>query len=143
MLSLYSHALELLRLLIQNTKSSRSGLKPSLQFCFPTTLFCIFQSRSHEFLSPQPYFGEKDDIDLFFPDGTWCHNDGSEDYFCLKHQCISESQSRQPRKIGDKPEVQIFQNAQIEDNEPDKTVIGKSKYWFKISSPDGHQLKIF
>ena len=65
---------------------------------------------------------------MFFPDGTWCHNDGSEDYFCLKHQCISESQSRQPRKIGDKPEVQIFQNAQIEDNEPDKTVIGKSKY---------------
>jgi hypothetical protein len=86
------------------------------------TIYCE-QSRSHEFLSPQPYFGEKDDIDLFFPDGTWCHNDGSEDYFCLKHQCISESQSRQPRKNSDKPEVQIFQNAQIEDNEPDKTVI--------------------
>ena len=81
------------------------------------------QTRSLEYLSPQPYFGENDDIDLFFPDGTWCHNEGNEDYFCLKHQCVSESQSRQPRKNSDKPEVQILQNAQIEGNEPHKTVL--------------------
>ena len=60
---------------------------------------------------------------MFFPDGTWCHNDGSEDYFCLKHRCLSESQSRQPRKNSYKPEVHILQNAKIEANDPDKTVV--------------------
>ena len=34
------------------------------------------QARSSEYLSPQPYFGERDDIELYFPDGTWCNNDG-------------------------------------------------------------------
>lgn len=85
------------------------------------TIYCA-QVRSTEYLSPQPYFGERDDIDLYFPDGTWCNNDGSEDFFCLKHQCVSESQSRQPRK-NDKIEVEIFQNAQENETVPDQDVV--------------------
>ena len=37
------------------------------------------QARSSEYLSPQPYFGERDDIELYFPDGTWCNNDGKNE----------------------------------------------------------------
>jgi len=85
------------------------------------TIYCE-QVRSREYLSPQPYFGEKDDIDLYFPDGTWCNNDGGEDYFCLKHQCISESQSRQPRKSSG-PDIEILQNAKPGDQEPEQSVL--------------------
>ena len=49
-------------------------------------------------------------------------NIGSEDYFCLKHQCISESQSRQPRK-NDKIDIEIFQNALENENDPDQKVV--------------------
>lgn len=29
--------------------------------------------------------------DPYFPDGTWCHNDGNQDYYCLQHHCLPES----------------------------------------------------
>ena len=73
------------------------------------TIFCK-QVRSLEWFSPQPYFTETDGINLFFPDGTKCHNDGSMNYYCLKHQCIPADQSRTPRADLQKP-VDIFQNA--------------------------------
>ena len=59
---------------------------------------------------------------MYFPDGTWCNNDGGEDYFCLKHQCISESQSRQPRKSSG-PDIEILQNAKPGDQEPEQSVL--------------------
>ncbi|XP_076372987.1 A disintegrin and metalloproteinase with thrombospondin motifs 16-like [Tachypleus tridentatus] len=27
------------------------------------------------------------DIETFFPEGTWCHNDGTHDYFCQNREC--------------------------------------------------------
>ena len=66
--------------------------------------------RSDEYLSPQPYFSEADGIDLYFPDGTLCHNDGSQNYYCLKHECIPADQSRNPR-ADVKQDVNIYQNA--------------------------------
>ena len=48
--------------------------------------------------------------DVKWPSWIYLLNIGSEDYFCLKHQCVSESQSRQPRK-NDKIDIEIFQNA--------------------------------
>jgi len=29
-------------------------------------------------------------VDPYFPDGTWCHNDGTSNYFCLQHHCLPE-----------------------------------------------------
>ncbi|KAJ8736459.1 hypothetical protein PYW08_007115 [Mythimna loreyi] len=29
--------------------------------------------------------------DPYFPDGTWCHNDGNQDYYCLQHHCLPEN----------------------------------------------------
>jgi len=39
------------------------------------------------------------DVDLFFPDGTWCHNDGKDDFFCQQHQCKTSS-PRGGRAVG-------------------------------------------
>uniref|UniRef100_A0A1B0EVJ6 Putativedisintegrin and metalloproteinase with thrombospondin motifs 16 n=1 Tax=Lutzomyia longipalpis TaxID=7200 RepID=A0A1B0EVJ6_LUTLO len=30
-------------------------------------------------------------IDPYFPDGTWCHREGGEDFFCRQHHCLPES----------------------------------------------------
>nr|CAD7413736.1 unnamed protein product [Timema poppensis] len=31
-------------------------------------------------------------VDPYFPDGTWCHNDGTNNYYCLHHHCLPEVQ---------------------------------------------------
>jgi len=33
--------------------------------------------------------GNRDDVDVYFPDGSFCHRDGSTDYFCREHKCVS------------------------------------------------------
>ncbi|XP_071455114.1 A disintegrin and metalloproteinase with thrombospondin motifs adt-2-like [Hetaerina americana] len=30
-------------------------------------------------------------VNPYFPDGTWCHNDGKSDYFCINHHCLPEN----------------------------------------------------
>lgn len=30
-------------------------------------------------------------LDPYFPDGTWCHNEDGQDYFCLRHHCLPEN----------------------------------------------------
>lgn len=30
-------------------------------------------------------------LDPYFPDGTWCHADESQDYFCRQHHCLPEN----------------------------------------------------
>jgi hypothetical protein len=29
------------------------------------------------------------DVSAYFPDGTWCGNDGQKDLYCLQRSCIS------------------------------------------------------
>lgn len=29
-------------------------------------------------------------LNPYFPDGTWCHKEGSENYYCLHHHCLPE-----------------------------------------------------
>lgn len=33
-------------------------------------------------------------LDPYFPDGTWCHHDGSHHYYCLQHHCLPEVRSK-------------------------------------------------
>lgn len=28
-------------------------------------------------------------VETYFPDGTWCHNDGNQDYFCQQRTCVT------------------------------------------------------
>ena len=30
-------------------------------------------------------------LDPYFPDGTWCHNEDDEDYFCRMHHCLPKN----------------------------------------------------
>ncbi|XP_012551184.1 A disintegrin and metalloproteinase with thrombospondin motifs adt-2 [Bombyx mori] len=30
-------------------------------------------------------------LDPYLPDGTWCHNDGKHDYYCMQHHCLPEN----------------------------------------------------
>lgn len=30
-------------------------------------------------------------MDPYFPDGTWCHYDGTNNYYCLQHHCLPEN----------------------------------------------------
>lgn len=30
-------------------------------------------------------------VDAYFPDGTWCHNDGRKNYYCVQHHCLPEN----------------------------------------------------
>lgn len=30
-------------------------------------------------------------VDPYFPDGTWCHADDSQNYYCLQHHCLPEN----------------------------------------------------
>ncbi|XP_030026870.2 A disintegrin and metalloproteinase with thrombospondin motifs adt-2 [Manduca sexta] len=30
-------------------------------------------------------------LDPYFPDGTWCHHDGTQDYYCMQHHCLPEN----------------------------------------------------
>ncbi|XP_013134598.1 PREDICTED: A disintegrin and metalloproteinase with thrombospondin motifs 7-like [Papilio polytes] len=36
-------------------------------------------------------------LDPYFPDGTWCHNDGGNDYFCQQHHCLPENFKMTPQ----------------------------------------------
>ncbi|XP_067002114.1 A disintegrin and metalloproteinase with thrombospondin motifs adt-1-like [Anabrus simplex] len=50
-------------------------------------------------------------VDSYFPDGTWCHNDGKVNYYCLHHHCLPENYrlgKSLPYSIGDIP---LSQNA--------------------------------
>lgn len=30
-------------------------------------------------------------IDPYFPDGTWCHADETQNFYCLQHHCLPEN----------------------------------------------------
>ncbi|XP_064479406.1 A disintegrin and metalloproteinase with thrombospondin motifs adt-1-like [Ornithodoros turicata] len=62
--------------------------------------------------------------DAFFPDGTWCHNDGKRDYYCRNHVCQPEAQGRSLffRDVEGGADVPILGNAHPSDQEPSSSV---------------------
>ena len=71
------------------------------------TIYCE-RFMNGEWFNPQEYLVNSDDISLYFPDGTWCHNDGSRDYYCLKNNCVTPGQ---PRLLNIMNDMDLFQNA--------------------------------
>jgi len=41
------------------------------------------------------------DTSVYFPDGTWCHNDGDSDYYCRDHQCVSSHRGARAESLPD------------------------------------------
>ena len=71
------------------------------------TIYCE-RFMNGEWFNPQEHLVNSEDISLYFPDGTWCHNDGSRDYYCLKNNCVTPGQ---PRLFNIMNDMDLFQNA--------------------------------
>uniref|UniRef100_A0A8D9BEE9 Uncharacterized protein n=1 Tax=Cacopsylla melanoneura TaxID=428564 RepID=A0A8D9BEE9_9HEMI len=56
-------------------------------------IFCR-KKQTGEYFAPRvdmrgsKYSGDEDN--LYFPDGTWCHNDAKYQYYCVNHECTEE-----------------------------------------------------
>ncbi|XP_037070906.1 A disintegrin and metalloproteinase with thrombospondin motifs adt-2-like [Pollicipes pollicipes] len=55
-------------------------------------------------------------VDTYFPDGTWCHNDGLSDYYCQLHECRPKIGAVSQDEAGDEeaaapPPLNVLQNA--------------------------------
>ncbi|XP_067208402.1 A disintegrin and metalloproteinase with thrombospondin motifs adt-2-like [Linepithema humile] len=55
------------------------------------TIHCVQKNFSSHFALRKELlnFG----IDPYFPDGTWCHKEGDQDYYCRFHHCLPENYS--------------------------------------------------
>ncbi|KAJ6646995.1 A disintegrin and metalloproteinase with thrombospondin motifs adt-2 [Pseudolycoriella hygida] len=52
----------------------------------------IFCKRRNSGAYYSPRFDLNDlGVDPYFPDGTWCHTDGSQNYYCVQHHCLPEN----------------------------------------------------
>ncbi len=73
------------------------------------TVYCK-QGRTPDLYSPQTEFADNPSINLFFPDGSWCHNDGTVNYHCVQHVCTSEATHRGGRADTGK-DIPLMMNA--------------------------------
>lgn len=74
-----------------NVDSKGLGLQAfyePLRLWMPCTIFCKHKNNTSYF-TPRIELN-KLGIDGYFPDGTWCHREGSVDYYCLYHHCLPE-----------------------------------------------------
>lgn len=51
-------------------------------------IFCK-RADSESFITPRIELNDLG-ISPYFPDGTWCHNDSTTNYYCLHHHCLPE-----------------------------------------------------
>lgn len=76
---------------LNNVDSKGLGLQAyyePLNLWMPCTIFCKHRN-STSYFTPRVELN-KLGIDGYFPDGTWCHREGSVDYYCLYHHCLPE-----------------------------------------------------
>jgi len=57
--------------------------------------------------APTLELNDRTDVDVYFPDGTFCHSEGGTDYYCRKHQCQSSARGSRADNI---PDLLISQN---------------------------------
>eukprot|EP00096_Caligus_rogercresseyi_P015326 TRINITY_DN7776_c0_g1_i1.p1 TRINITY_DN7776_c0_g1~~TRINITY_DN7776_c0_g1_i1.p1 ORF type:complete len:386 (-),score=72.14 TRINITY_DN7776_c0_g1_i1:206-1363(-) len=74
-------------------------------------VFCK-RAKSGQYYSPVIELNNFKDIDPYFPEGSWCHNDGSTDYYCIKNKCTSIARGA---KAESSQEIAINQNARPDD----------------------------
>ena len=58
--------------------------------------------------APVLELNDRDDVDVYFPDGTLCHSESGTDYYCRKHQCLSSARGARSEKV---PDLQVNSNA--------------------------------
>ncbi|XP_067122719.1 A disintegrin and metalloproteinase with thrombospondin motifs adt-1-like [Centruroides vittatus] len=74
------------------------------------------------------------DVDTYFPDGTWCHNDGKRDYYCQSRLCQPAAKARNQGGKSLRPEVtiDILNNARPKQADVDKKL--KEYFEYKKSA---------
>jgi len=64
--------------------------------------------KNNEWYAPMLELNDLADLSSYFPDGTWCHNDGDTDYFCRKNKCVSSNRGARAEKV---PDLGVSNNA--------------------------------
>ncbi|CAB4053903.1 Mitochondrial import inner membrane translocase subunit TIM17-1,Mitochondrial import inner membrane translocase subunit Tim17-A,Probable mitochondrial import inner membrane translocase subunit Tim17 4,Mitochondrial import inner membrane translocase subunit TIM17,Probable mitochondrial import inner membrane translocase subunit Tim17 3,Probable mitochondrial import inner membrane translocase subunit Tim17 1,Mitochondrial import inner membrane translocase subunit Tim17-B,Probable mitochondrial import inner me len=70
-------------------------------------VFCR-NKRLGKYYTPLMELNNYKDIDVYFPDGSWCHNDGTSNYYCINHKCTSTARGARAESS---PEILVNQNA--------------------------------
>ncbi len=52
-------------------------------------IFCKRSDRDG-FYTPRLELNSLANVSAYFPDGTWCGNDGQKDLYCLQRSCVSQ-----------------------------------------------------
>ncbi|XP_065209386.1 A disintegrin and metalloproteinase with thrombospondin motifs adt-1-like isoform X2 [Planococcus citri] len=60
-------------------------------------IFCKRKS-SDTFYSPRLDLNDMK-VDPYFPDGTWCHTNGKQAYYCLQHLCLPDNDLRRSKNF--------------------------------------------
>ena len=58
--------------------------------------------------APVLELNDRTDVDVYFPDGTFCHSEGETDYFCRKHRCLSSARGGRYEVV---PDLDVNGNA--------------------------------
>ncbi|XP_075215105.1 A disintegrin and metalloproteinase with thrombospondin motifs adt-1-like [Lycorma delicatula] len=99
------------------------------------TIFCKIKEKSgpSSYYAPRVEFNDFN-IDPYFPDGTWCHNDEKQNYYCQQHKCLPQDSQITSRtvsedlhdlvqnawpyvKVSDTPTTADFKNYELKQNE--------------------------
>ena len=69
-----------------------SGLQAPHEVERPWTACAVFCRRKDTASYYTPRIELNDlGLDPYFPDGTWCHREKGQDYFCQQHHCLPEN----------------------------------------------------
>merc|ERR1712183_1139177 len=58
--------------------------------------------------APVTELQERTDVSVYFPEGTFCHQEGSVEYYCRKNTCVSSERGSRADSLND---VQMYQGA--------------------------------
>lgn len=73
-------------------------------------------------------------LDPYFPDGTWCHTEEGQDYFCRQHHCLPES-FRFGKKL---PRIHRYEDDELgPQNAQNRPGIADRLMKYLTSGPDG------
>ncbi|XP_012229255.2 A disintegrin and metalloproteinase with thrombospondin motifs adt-2-like isoform X1 [Linepithema humile] len=57
------------------------------------TIYCKQRASSDYYTPRQEMLNLR--VDPYFPDGTWCHEENGQNYYCRQHHCLPESYSQE------------------------------------------------
>ena len=78
-------------------------------------MYCKRKDRA-VYYTPRFELNNLPEVNAFFPDGTWCGNDGDRDYFCMHRVCMPDGKALSRLDTVPDFEVDILNNAPLTSN---------------------------